>query len=164
MTSDELPEIFLERVVQFAGLPKSIFTDHDHSINANFLSTLCSQAGLDVKKSPIYGPRSNGRAERAVQTVVAALGKFFMQTKKKYWVQFLPLAVWTSGDIPGVVSGYSPHYLMFGTNPIGFGDCPRVISEQVSVDAVEVFKQLIADGTFVQERLQAQRDKLARNF
>ena len=105
LTSEELAKIFLERVVQFAGLPQTIFTDHDHLINAKFFSTLCSQAGIDVKNSPIYRPRSNGRAERAVQTVIAALRKFFTQTKKKNGVQLLPLAVWTSNDIPGVVSG-----------------------------------------------------------
>ena len=159
-----MAEIVLERVVQFAGLPKSIFTDHDHLINANFLSTLFSQAGIDVKNSPIYRPWSNGKAERAFQTVVAALGKFLMQTKKKYWVQFLPLAVWTSREIPGVVSGYSPHYLMVGTNPIRFDNCPRVIPEHGSVDAVEVFEQMIADRKFLQEKLQAQLDKLAVNF
>ena len=87
-----------------------------------------------------------------------------MQTKKKNCVQLLPLAVWTSNDIPGVVSGYSPRYLMFGWNPIGFADCPPVIPEHGSVDAVEVFKQLIADQRFVQEKLQAQHDKLAKQF
>ena len=105
LTSGELVEMFLERVVQFAGLPRTIFTDHDHLIHATFFSTLCSQTGIDVKNSPIYRPRSNSRAVRAVQTVIAALRKFKRQIKKKNWVQLLPLAVWTSNDIPGVVSG-----------------------------------------------------------
>ena len=160
LTSEDLAEIFLERVVQFAGSPQTIFTDHDHWINAKFFS----QSGMDVKNSPIYSPGSNGRAERAVQTIIAALRKFLMQTKKKNWVQLLPLAVWTSNDIPGVVSGYSPHYLMFGRNRIGFGNCPPVIAEHGSVDAVELFKQFIADRTLVQEKLQAQHDKLAKQF
>ena len=98
------------------------------------------------------------------QTVIAALRTFLMQTKKKKWVQFFPLAVWTSNDIPGVVLGYSPHYLMFGRNPIGFGHRPPVVPEHGSVDAVEFFKQLIADRTFVQEKIQAQHDTLAEQF
>ena len=163
LTSEEWAEIFLQRVVQFAGLPQTIFTDHDHLINANFFSTLCSQAGIDVKNSPIHRPRSNGSAERAVERVIAALRKFLMQTKKENWVQLWPLAVWTSNDIPGVVSGYSPHYLMFGRNPIGSGNCPPVIPEHGSVDAVELFKQLI-DRKFVQEKIQPQHDKLAKEF
>ena len=164
LTAEGWAELFLEKVVQFAGLPHTIFTDHDHLINAKFFHTLCSQAGVDVKNSPIYRPRSNGRAERAVQTVITSLRKFLMQTKKKNWVQLLPLAVWTSNDILGVVSGYSPHYLMFGRNPIGFGDCPPVIPEHGSEDAVQFFSKLIEDRRYVQEKLQAQHDKLAKAY
>ena len=164
LTSQHLAVILLERVVEFAGLRQTFFTDNDHFIHAKLFTTLCSQAGIDVKKSQIYRPRSNGRAERAVQTVIAALRKILMQTKKKNWVQLLPLAVCTSNDIPGVVSGYSIHYLLFGRNPIGFGDSPPVFPEHESVGAVEFFKQLIADQTFVQEKLQAQYDKLAKQF
>ena len=84
-----------------------------------------------------------------------------MQTNKKNWVQLLPLAVWTSNAIPGVVSGYSPNYIMFGRNPIGFGDCPAVIPEHGAEDAVQFFSKLIEDRRYVQEKLQAQHDKLA---
>ena len=139
LTSEHLAEMFLEKVLQWAGVPQTIFTDHDHLITAKLFSTLCTHAGIDVKNSPIYRPRSNGRAERAVQTVIAALRKRLMQTKKNNSVQLFPLAVWTSNDIPGVVSGYSPHYLMFGRNPIGPRNCLPVIPEDGSVDAVEFF-------------------------
>ena len=53
---------------------------------------------------------------------------------------------------------------MFWRNRIGFGDCLPVIPENGSVDAVGIFNQLIADRRFVQENLQAQHDKLARQF
>ena len=152
ITAEGLAEFFLEKVVQFVGLPHTIFTDHDHLINAEFFHTLCTQAGVDVKNSPIYRPRSNGRAERAVQTVIPSLRNVWMQTKKKNWVQLLPLAVWTRNDIPGVVSGYSPHYLMFGKNPVGFGDCPPMIPEHGSEDAVQFFSKLIEDRRYVQEK------------
>ena len=155
---------FLERVVQFARLPQTIFTDHDHLINAKFFSTLCSQAGIDVKNSRIYRPRSNSRAEGAVQTVIAALHIFLMQTKKKNCVQLLPLAAWTSNDIPGVVSGYSAYYLMYGRNTIGIGDCDPVIPEHGSVAVCVFVKQMIADRRFFQEKLHTQHDKVGNQF
>ena len=64
---------FFEKLVQLPGLPHAIFNDQGHSINANVFHTLCSQAGVDVENSPIYRPQSNGRAERAVQTVITSL-------------------------------------------------------------------------------------------
>ena len=63
LISEDSAEIFLERVVHFAGLPQTNFPEHDHLMNAKFLSTLCSQAGIDVKNSPMYRPRSNRSAE-----------------------------------------------------------------------------------------------------
>ena len=117
LTSEELAEIFLERIVQFAALPQTIFTDHEHLINAKCVSTLCSQAEIDAKKQLIYRLRSNGRAQRAVQTVIAALRKLLMQTKKKDRVQLLPLAVWTSNDIPGVCRGTVHITLCLGGTP-----------------------------------------------
>ena len=52
LTAERLAESFLVRVVQFAGLPQTIFSDHDHLMNATIFSTLCSQAGIDVKEQP----------------------------------------------------------------------------------------------------------------
>ena len=104
---------------------------------------------LDVKNTSIYRPRSNGRAERAVQTVITSLQKCLLQRNKQYWVQLLPLEVWTSNDIPGVVLGYSSHYLMFGRNSIAFGDGPPVRPEHVWNDALQCFRELIEERKYV---------------
>ena len=123
------------------GLPHEIFSDHDHIITKEFFTTLCELSGVQQKQSPVYRPRSNGRAERAVQVALDSLRKFFAQTRRKNWVQLLPLALWTANDIPGPVSGYSPHFLVFGRQPISFGDCPPVIPEHGSQDAIQVFSE-----------------------
>ena len=56
--------------------------------------------------------------------------------------------------MPGPVSGYSPHFLVFGRQPIGFGDCPPVIPEHASEDAISFFKRLVVDRRYVQQKLQ----------
>ena len=87
-----------------------------------------------------------------------------MQRKEKNRVHLLLLAFWTFNDIPGVVFGYSPHYMIFGRNPIGFGNCPPVNPEHGSVDAVRPFKQLIAHRRFVQENSRLSMISWPSNF
>ena len=164
ITAEQLAELFLNRVVSFMGLPQQTFSDHDHLVTAKFFTTLCSLSGIDMKQSPIYRPRSNGRAERAVQVVIDSLRKFLEQTRKKNWAQLLPLAVWAANDIPGPIHGYSPHFLLFGRHPIGFGDCPPVIPEHGSEDALKFFADMITNRQYVQRQLQRIHDAQAQRF
>ena len=164
LTATQLAHLFLERVVGFMGLPQQILSDHDHLVTAKSFQTLCQLCGIDMKQSPIYRPRSNGRAERAVQVIVDSLRKCLEQTSKKRWVELLPLATWTANDVPGPVHGYSAHQLVFGRNPIGFGDCPPVIPEHGAEDAVPFFKRLAQDRLHVRDALTKIHKKLCTQF
>ena len=148
-----LADMYLERVVPIMGLPQEIFSDQDHLVTSEFFSELCKLSGVSMKQSTIKRPRSNGRAERAVQVVVESLRQWLLKTASKNCAQLLPLAVWASNDIPGPISGYSPHYLVFGRNPVGFGDCPPVVPQTESRDAVGFFRKLVADRKVVQDEL-----------
>ena len=83
INAPQLAELYLERVVALMGLPNKRFSDHDHLITADLFMTLCDLSGVQQKQSPIYRPRSNGRAERAVQLVLDILRKFLAQTGKQ---------------------------------------------------------------------------------
>ena len=164
ITAPQLVELYLERVVGVMRLPHEVFSDHDHIITKEFFTTLCELSRVQQKQSPVYRPRSKGRAERVVGGVVDSLLKCFGKTGRKNWVQLLPLPLWTANDIPGPVSGYSPHFLVFGRQPIGFGDCSPVIPEHESQDAIQFFQRLVADGKYVQQTLQDIHDRESRKF
>ena len=104
-------------------------------------------------------PRSNGRAELAVQEVLDSFRKCSAQTGRENWVHLLPLALWTANAIPGQVSGYSSNFSVFGRQPIGFSDCPRVIPEHGSQDAIHFFQRLVANCKYVQQKLQDIHDR-----
>ena len=159
-----LADMYLERVVPIMGLPQEIFSDQDHLVTAEFFKELCSLSGIAMKQSTIKRPQSNGRAERAVQVVVESLRQWLLKTSSKNWAQLLPLAIWASNDIPGPISGYSPHYLVFGRNPVGFGDCPPVVPQSESRDAVGFFKKLVADRKMVQNELNRLHRRKAEQF
>ena len=139
LTSKELARIFVHHIFPHWGLPSVIFSDNDHLVNAQFCKEFFMLSGVEEHKSPIYKPKANGRAENAVQLVVSSLRKLLEQKETKNWVQLLLLAVWALNDTPEPVSGYSPYRIVFGRNPVGFGDCPPTIPQDGCQDAENHF-------------------------
>ena len=45
---------------------------------------------------------------------------------KGTWMDVLPIAVWAINDLPGAVTEYSPHYIVFGRDAPAFGDEPKL--------------------------------------
>ena len=68
-------------------------------------------------------------------------------------MRLLPLALWALNDVPGPVSGYSPHRIMYCREPVGLGDVPPTISQNSRADAATFFKQLVKDRTMVRDKL-----------
>ena len=79
-------------------------------------------------------------------------------------MEILPLATWTANNVPCPVHGYSAHQPVFGRNPIGFGDCPPIIPEHGSQDAVSFFKRLAQERLHVRDALTKIHEKLCAQF
>ena len=84
--------------------------------------------------SIIYRPKSNGRAERALQSTINTLRQYLLSRKVK-WLEALPLALWGLNDLLGAVAPYSPHWLVFGRDAIGAGNLPLVVDSEGCEDA-----------------------------
>ena len=170
MTSEQLASLFLEQVVSFFGLPKEIFSDNDKIIDASFFSTFCKLSGIEEYRSPVYRARSNGRAERAVQVVIDSLRKFLEQVSaqkvkhKHTWLNLLPLAIWSANNLPGPISGYSPHRLLFGRDPVGFGEHPPLVADHGSEDALQFFRRVESEQNYVRTKLTQIHAKLTAAF
>ena len=98
-------------------LPKEFICDNASIINSEFLKDLFAMTGVEQHSSVAYRPQSNGRAERAVQSIVNSLRQYLEQrggSRKQSWVESLALALWALNNLPGAVSGYSPHQLLLG--------------------------------------------------
>ena len=51
------------------------------------------------------------------------------------WIECLPWAMWTLNGLPGVDGAHSPHFILFGREPIGLGDCPALRHGRATVSA-----------------------------
>ena len=163
LTSKRVAELFLSRCAFFMGIPDRIMSDNASIINSDFFNTLCMLSGVEMHKSIIYRPQSNGRAERAVQAVQDAL-RTFLEGRKQSWVTALPLALWGLNDLPGPVSPFSPHRLVFGRDAVGFGDAAPYTDADGCEDAGAFFRRLVQERETVRTKLQAAHDRAYRKF
>ena len=87
------------------------------------------------------------------------------------WVHKLPLAMFYLNDLPGAYTPYSPHYLVFGRNPIGLGEIAPIEVPSTCVDAetwhrrhMDLCKLVQAKVTKTHGRLSAKASKHFREI
>ena len=147
----------------FHGLTREIQADNQSIIRSTFFNALCNRAGIEQAKSIVYRPKSNGRAERAVQSTINTLQQYLL-SRNVSWPEALPLALWGLNDLPGAVSPYSPHRLVFGRDPIGVGDLAPVVDSEGCEHDTQFFKRVAAERELVQEEVEAIHKKQSDKF
>ena len=162
----KLAELFLEKCVFFTGVPNEILRDNAKYFNNRFVTTLCNLAGISTHESAIYDHKTNGRAERALKSVVETLRVYLPETNTptSQWYWKLPMALWGLSDLLGAIAPYSPHRLLLGRNPIGFGDMPPIVEENGYEDALDFFLRLGREREEVQQKLTAIHEKHEKEF
>ena len=138
LDSKSAASLFLDPYGHMFGLPKEFISDNASIINSERLKDLFAMSGVEQHSSVAYRRQSNGRANRAVQSIVNSLRQYLEQrggSSKHSWVKSLPLALWALNDLPGAASGYSPHRLLFQSDPVGWQDCSSVSLRDGAEDA-----------------------------
>ena len=162
----KLAELSLEKCVFFTSVPNEILRDSPKYFNNKFVTTLWSLAGISTHESVIYDHKTNGRAERAVKSVVETLRVYLQETNTptSQWYSKLPMALWGLSDLPGTVAPYSPHRLWFGRDPFEFGDMLPIVEENGCKDALVFFMHLGREREEVQQKLTAIHEKHEKEF
>ena len=163
LTSPKAAEDFLHRCAFVMGLRREIQADNRSIISSTFSNALCNLAGIEQANYIIYRPRSNGRAERAVQSTTNTLRQYLLG-RNVSWLEALPLALLGLNDLPGAVAPYSPHRLVFGRDAIGVDDLPLVVDSEGCEEATQFFERVAVERELVQEKLDAIHKKQLDKF
>ena len=96
------------------GIPLELLSDNDNLITSEFFRALCDYLGIVQHTAVINRPKGDGRAERAVRSVIEILRRTLTAAKLRgEWIRILQWAVFLQNSLPGVLAGYSPNKSCF---------------------------------------------------
>ena len=108
--------ILYERFISVFGAPAKLLSDQGKNFTSALVEELCSAFGIQKCSTTAYHAQCNGQVERFHQTLFRMIGKLAAD-KKPQWEQHLPELLQAYNSTQSAVTGYSPHYLMFGRRP-----------------------------------------------
>jgi hypothetical protein len=107
-TAKHLWEIFC-----LFGIPKILQSDNGAEFNNDVLKALVKISGLEHRLISPYNPRSDGKVERSIQTIMSIIKKFLHGTTV-HWPLFVPFAQLAFNNKVAEITGSTPFALMFG--------------------------------------------------
>ena len=72
--------------------------------------------GVQKLRMSLYHAQTNGQVERMNQILIHMIGKLD-EEKKAHWSEYLPELLLSYNSTCSAVTGYSPHFLLFGRRP-----------------------------------------------
>ena len=99
-------------ISNFGALAR-LLSDRGTSFTSSIIQELCEILGIQQLRTMPYHPQTNGLVERSHQTIMHMIGKLG-EDKKADWPSHFAEIVHAYNATRSAVTGYSPHYLMFG--------------------------------------------------
>ena len=120
VTKDQMTKmvakVFYKHFIVIFGVPAKLLSDRGVNFMSTLVEELCSAFGIQKCRTTAYHTQCNGQVERFHQTLFCMIGKL-SHDKKAQWEQHLLELLQAYNSTQSVVTGYSPHYLMFGRCP-----------------------------------------------
>ena len=109
-------KVFYEHFIAVFGVPAKLLSDRGANFTSTLVEELCSAFGIQKCRTTAYHTQCNGQVECFHQTLFHMIGKL-SHDKKAQWEQHLPELLQSYNSTWSVVTGYLPHFLMFGRCP-----------------------------------------------
>ena len=101
---------------RFFRFPHWLMSDMPENLSRRYWQQLCDLLNVKQVRTSPYHPQSIGSVERAHQTLIRMVGKLDPKRKSR-WPDHISLICHTYNYTRSQVTGYSPHFLMFGRWP-----------------------------------------------
>ena len=93
--------------------PSSWVTE-EPTLKSNIINELCELMGIWKVRTLPYHPQTNGQMEQASPNADAGWLENWVKIRKADWPKHLPELVHAYNSMRSAITGYNPHYLMFG--------------------------------------------------
>ena len=95
------------------GAPAYLLSDKGKSFTAMVVEDLCTLYGVKKLRTSLYHTPTNGQVECMNQTLIRLIRKLD-EDRKACWSKHLPELLMAYNSTRLAVTGYSPHFLLFG--------------------------------------------------
>ena len=113
-TVKTIAKLLWQGYISIFGAPAKFLSNWGANFESNIIKELCELMGIwKVRASP-YHAQANGQVEWAHQMLMNMIGKL-NRDQKLDWPKHLPELVHAYNSTSSSITGYSPHYLMFGS-------------------------------------------------
>ena len=153
ITSEELAQVFVNRVVRSYGVPKGIVSDRGSVFTSKFWSALCYTLGVKRRLSTAFHPQTDGQTERQNQTLEHYL-RCYCNYRQNNWVNQLALAEFTYNNSQHSTIGATPFYALYGFNP-------EICIHPVTASATTAE---VPEAALRVQRLQEEREELSQRW
>ena len=150
-TAKNITKFLYGGYISIFGAPARLLSDRGTSFPSSIIEELCKILGVQWLWTMPYHPQINGLIERSHQMIMHMIGKLG-EDKKANWPSNLAEIVHAYNATQSAVTGYSPHYLMFGWWPrlpvdfvfptIGSNEAP---TREASARNVDVYVASVRD-------------------
>ena len=98
------------------GAPAYLVSDQGGTFTRKVVESLVKLYGVQKLRMSSYHAQTNGQVEWMNQTLIRMIGKLD-EEKKACWSEYLPELLLSYNSTCSAVTGYSPHFLLFGRRP-----------------------------------------------
>ena len=109
-------KVFYECFIAVFGVPMKLLSDRGANFTSALVEELCAAFGIQKCRTTACHAQCNGQMECFHQTLFHMIGKLACD-KKVQWEQHLLELLQAYNSTRSAVTGYLPHYLMFGRCP-----------------------------------------------
>ncbi|KAK3870896.1 hypothetical protein Pcinc_023922 [Petrolisthes cinctipes] len=108
--------ILVEEIFYRFGCPERVLSDQGRNLEGQLVQELCKYYKIEKSRTSPYHPQGNGvceRFNRTLHNLLVTLGK----EQREQWPSYLASLTAIYNSTPHAVTGFSPHYIVFGVEP-----------------------------------------------
>ena len=115
-TAQTTAKTLWDKYFVYYGFPEMIISDQGRNFESRVINELCKLGRVKKLRTSPYHPQSNGQCERFNATLLSMLGTLPPEGKAT-WTDKVGTLVHAYNSTKSAITGFSPHYLMFGREP-----------------------------------------------
>ena len=114
--AETVAKMLYDKYFSVFGFPRRLMSDNASEFVGKVITALCDILNIKQLRTSTYHPQMNGSVERAHQTIIRMVGK--LNPKRKHcWPDHILSICHAYNATRSQVTGYLPHFLMFGRRP-----------------------------------------------